>query len=697
MFLRLILITFLLSTTALGLALESSEGPLKFTDEQTKTLQEMIKNLERRHYAAKAYDDNLSMMHLERYIDTLDPRKLYFTIQDVKAFSRHGPLLDDQAKERTLQAAIEVYSIYYERRVARLSGFLDNMAAQIAQLDFNADDYLELDAENLTWADTEEALQVRWRLQFKNDVLNLKLAKKSDEEIVKTLSKRYGYQLKEAQRTTERDVFSVYANALASLYGPHTSYYSPRQSENFDIEMSLSLEGIGALLQLDEDYVKVSRIVPKGPADKHGQLKAADRIIGVAQGSEGEMVDVIGWRLSEVVDLIRGPKGTTVRLEIIPAKSFGSGETQVIEIVRNEVKLEEQAAQADVIEIQRDSRTYRIGVIDIPTFYMDFEAASRGDPNYRSTSRDVRRLLDELEAKHVDAVLIDLRNNGGGSLREANDLTGLFIDYGPTVQIKHSSGNIWRDGKRERGNYYSGPMGVIINRLSASASEIFAGAIQDYGRGLIIGNESFGKGTVQTFAALTEGQLKVTESKFYRISGDSTQHRGVTPDVLLPSLYDPEDIGESTMDFPLPWDQIRAVPRQTYGDYEALLPRLIASSQQRQLAEPHLVLLREQIELANRDREQTRLSLNFEERQKAREERNARWLAIENKRRALEGEEPLLTLEQDDDESADEADEQEQRNAIDTEHDALLLESAQVITDALAFSQEPLLARPAVK
>jgi carboxyl-terminal processing protease len=696
MLLRFYLITLLLFTGSAGFALESSEGPLKFTDEQTRTLQEMIKSLERRHYASKTYDDNLSAIHLERFIDTLDPRKIYFTNQDVETFSRYSTLLDDQAENRSLDAAIEVYSVYYERRVARLSSFLEDMGAEVAKLDFDLNDYIELEADKLVWADTQEALQVRWRLQFKNDVLNLKLAKKTDEEIVKTLSKRYNYQLKEANRTTERDVFAVYANALASLYGPHTSYYSPRQSENFDIEMSLSLEGIGALLQLDEDYVKVSRIVPKGPADKHGQLKAADRIVGVGQGAAGEMVDVIGWRLSEVVDLIRGPKGTTVRLEIIPAKSFGSGETQVIEIVRNEVKLEEQAAQADVVEIQRDNRTYKIGVIDIPTFYMDFDAASRGDPNYRSTSRDVRRLLDELEAKKVDAVLIDLRNNGGGSLREANDLTGLFIDYGPTVQIKHSSGNIWRDGKRERGNYYTGPMGVIINRLSASASEIFAGAIQDYGRGLIIGNESFGKGTVQTFAALTEGQLKVTESKFYRISGDSTQHRGVTPDVLLPSLYDPEDIGESTMDFPLPWDQIRAVPRQSYGDYESLLPRLIASSQQRQLVEPRLVLLREQIELSNQDREQTRLSLNFAERQKAREERNARWLAIENKRRALEGEEPLLTLDQEED-SSDDMDEPEDRNAIDTEHDALLLESAQVITDALIFSQEPLLASPIIK
>ena len=696
MLLRFYLITLLLFTGSAGFALESSEGPLKFTDEQTKTLQEMIKSLERRHYASKTYDDNLSAIHLERFIDTLDPRKIYFTNQDIETFSRYSTLLDDQAEHRSLDAAIEVYSVYYERRVARLSSFLEDMGAEVAKLDFDLNDYIELEADKLVWADTQEALQVRWRLQFKNDVLNLKLAKKTDEEIVKTLSKRYNYQLKEAKRTTERDVFAVYANALASLYGPHTSYYSPRQSENFDIEMSLSLEGIGALLQLDEDYVKVSRIVPKGPADKHGQLKAADRIVGVGQGAAGEMVDVIGWRLSEVVDLIRGPKGTTVRLEIIPAKSFGSGETQVIEIVRNEVKLEEQAAQADVVEIQRDNRTYKIGVIDIPTFYMDFDAASRGDPNYRSTSRDVRRLLDELEAKQVDAVLIDLRNNGGGSLREANDLTGLFIDYGPTVQIKHSSGNIWRDGKRERGNYYTGPMGVIINRLSASASEIFAGAIQDYGRGLIIGNESFGKGTVQTFAALTEGQLKVTESKFYRISGDSTQHRGVTPDVLLPSLYDPEDIGESTMDFPLPWDQIRAVPRQSYGDYESLLPRLIASSQQRQLVEPRLVLLREQIELSNQDREQTRLSLNFAERQKAREERNARWLVIENKRRALEGEEPLLTLDQEED-SSDDMDEPEDRNAIDTEHDALLLESAQVITDALIFSQEPLLASPIIK
>ena len=694
---RLLLTYFVLFAAPTSFAFDSTVGHLRFTDEQTKTLQELIKNLERRHYASKVYDDALSALHLQRYIDSLDPRKLYFTTSDLKAFTASQYLLDDQAEDRVLSTAIEVYSLYYERRIARLTSLLEGLEHQVKSLDFSAQDYLELDADAIVWADSEEALQVRWHLQLKNDVLNLKLADKTQENIVTTLEKRYRYQLKETTRTTERDVFGVYANALASLYGPHTSYYSPRQSENFDIEMSLSLEGIGALLQLDEDYVKVSRIVPKGPADKHGQLKAADRIVGVAQGEDGEMVDVIGWRLTEVVDLIRGPKGTTVRLEILPAKSFGSGETEEIKIVRNEVKLEEQAAQADIIEIKREDKTYKIGVIDLPTFYMDFEAASRGDPNYRSTSRDVRRLLDELEAKDVDAVLMDLRNNGGGSLREANDLTGLFIDYGPTVQIKHSSGNIWRDGKRERSSYYSGPLAVIINRLSASASEIFAGAIQDYGRGLIIGNESFGKGTVQTFAPLTEGQLKVTESKFYRISGDSTQHRGVTPDVALPSLYDPEDIGESTLDFPLPWDQIRSVSRQSYGDYKTLLPRLIASSQQRQLSEPHLMLLQAQIELANKDRDQQRLSLNLVERQQARKERNAAWLTLENKRRALAGEEPLESLDQEDEGKSEAAAATDNVEAIDTEHDALLLESSQILVDALLFSQEPMLALPSVR
>lgn len=694
---RLFLYVILLASSA-SFGLESAQSSIQFTPQQTKTLQELIQNLERRHYAAQVYDDRLSALHLERYVDSLDPRKLYFTRKDLDAFLNYKNQLDDQAEEKTLTAATEIYSRYYERRIARLTGLLDSLALQIGTLDFTSNDYLELDAESIVWVDTEEALQVRWRLQLKNDVLSLKLAEKNNKEIESTLRKRYTYQLKEARRTTERDVFGVYANALTSLYGPHTSYYSPRQSENFDIEMSLSLEGIGALLQLDDDYVKVSRIVPKGPADKQGKLKAADRIVGVAQGDDGEMVDVIGWRLTEVVDLIRGPKGTTVRLQIIPAKSFGSGETQEIQIARNEVKLEEQAAQAEVIEVQRGSRTYKIGVIDLPTFYMDFDAASRGDPDYRSTSRDVRRLLDELEAQNVEAILIDLRNNGGGSLREANDLTGLFINYGPTVQIKHSSGNVWRDGKRERGSYYTGPLGVIINRLSASASEIFAGAIQDYGRGLIIGTESFGKGTVQTFAPLTEGQLKVTESKFYRISGDSTQHRGVTPDVALPSLYDSKDIGESAMDFALSWDQIRAVPRQSYGNYEALLPRLIASSQQRQISEPHLVLLREQIELANKDRDQKRLSLNFEERKKAREERNARWLALENKRREIEGLAALTSLDQEDDETnEDEGEAPEPSDPIDTEHDALLLESAQVITDALLFAQEPMLAAPGIR
>ena len=526
----------------------------------------------------------------------------------------------------------------------------------------------------------------RWRKQFKSDVLNLKLTDKPLDDIVDTLQKRYAYQLKSAEQVTETDVFSVYANALTSLYDPHTSYFSPRRTENFNIEMSLSLEGIGALLQQDQDYTKVSRVIPKGPADKQGELQPSDRIVGVAQGSSGEMIDVVGWRLDEVVNLIRGEKGSTVRLEVIPADQYASGERREIVIVRNEVKLEEQAATSTIIDVERNGRALRIGVIDLPTFYIDFDALNRGDPEYRSTTRDVSRLLSELEAEAVDAVLLDLRDNGGGSLREANELTSLFIEYGPSVQIRHSSEQVWRDGKRRKSAFYDGPMGVIVNRLSASASEIFAGAIQDYGRGLIIGTQSFGKGTVQTLKPLAEGQLKITESKFYRISGDSTQHRGIEPDVTLPVMYNPEELGESTLDYALPWDQINAIRHPLYGDLSSVIPELIEASQSRQMSDPKMLLLQEQIALAGAESDIETISLNLEQRLADRDRKRALWLALENKQRALEGEEPLAQWTEDDDEDTPPEPAQD-AEPINPSKDVLLAESIDVMADALTVDR----------
>ena len=664
----------------------SSVQALALRTEQIKTMQQLVTELEKSHYNQLKYDDSLAAQHLNEYIDALDPRKLYFTAKEIEQFKARSEGLDDEVKRGELVTITDLFSAYHDRRLQRLRDLVDYLPSKIAQLDFSKDESIIVDADRISWATSTEELRGRWRKQFKSDVLNLKLTDKPLDDIVDTLQKRYAYQLKSAEQVTETDVFSVYANALTSLYDPHTSYFSPRRTENFNIEMSLSLEGIGALLQQDQDYTKVSRVIPKGPADKQGELQPSDRIVGVAQGSSGEMIDVVGWRLDEVVNLIRGEKGSTVRLEVIPADQYASGERREIVIVRNEVKLEEQAATSTIIDVERNGRALRIGVIDLPTFYIDFDALNRGDPEYRSTTRDVSRLLSELEAEAVDAVLLDLRDNGGGSLREANELTSLFIEYGPSVQIRHSSEQVWRDGKRRKSAFYDGPMGVIVNRLSASASEIFAGAIQDYGRGLIIGTQSFGKGTVQTLKPLAEGQLKITESKFYRISGDSTQHRGIEPDVTLPVMYNPEELGESTLDYALPWDQINAIRHPLYGDLSSVIPELIEASQSRQMSDPKMLLLQEQIALAGAESDIETISLNLEQRLADRDRKRALWLALENKQRALEGEEPLAQWTEDEDEDTPPEPAQD-AEPINPSKDVLLAESIDVMADALTVDR----------
>ncbi|MGL4564612.1 MAG: carboxy terminal-processing peptidase, partial [Halioglobus sp.] len=538
--------------------IEPSEG-------ESATMLELIDQLEQRHYAKHSYDDGMSSAHLDSYIESLDGGKMFFTSADLADFEKYRMAMDEQLHEGNLEAGFYIFNRFHERLQTRMQNMVDTLPQQIAAMDFTVNESYPLDIDEWEWAATEAELDDRWRKRLKNEVLSLKLAKKPADEITPTLVKRYTNQLKRLDQYNNQDVFQIYANALTELYDPHTNYLSPRRSENFNINMSLSLEGIGAVLQQEDEYTKVSSLVPKGPADKQGELKPADRIIGVGQGESGPIEDVIGWRLDEVVELIRGPKDSTVRLEVIPAKSKAADEHKTITIVRNKVKLEEQSAQKKILEVPDGDRMIKVGVIDIPAFYIDFDAMRRGEEDYKSTTRDVKVLLQELQAEGVEGIVIDLRNNGGGSLQEANELTGLFIEYGPTVQIRHSSRRVWRDGKRLKSTYYDGPMVVLINRLSASASEIFAGAIQDYQRGLIVGNRSFGKGTVQTLIPLTEGQLKITESKFYRISGDSTQHRGVVPDVEFPAIYDDEEIGESALDHALNWDQINPVRHQRYN------------------------------------------------------------------------------------------------------------------------------------
>ncbi len=691
-------ISKILATLGAGVLLSSVTlaSELAPTTQQTWTLRALVTELEENHYIDRRYNDAMSADHLDTYLERLDPSHLYFTAADVAEFQRYATRLDDLGRQGELSPAFEIFDQYERRATERLEDVITNMASILGQLDFDRDEYIDSDPTERDWAADVAELDDRWRKRLKNQVLALRLAEKDPEEIAPTLVKRYENQRNRLSQYNEQDVFAVYANALTSQFDPHTSYISPRRAENFDIDMRLSLEGIGAVLQNEDEYVKVVRVVPAGPADKQSDLKAAELIIAVGQGKAGPMTDVIGWRLDDVVDLVRGKKGTVVRLDVIPAAGRAD-EARRLTITRNEVQLEEQAAQSKIIEINDlDSTPRKVGVIDIPAFYLDFEAYRKGDPDFRSTTRDVAKLVNELNEAGVDGLVIDLRGNGGGSLREANELTGLFIEYGPTVQIRGTGSRVWRDGKRRRGPYYDGPVAIMIDRLSASASEIFAGALQDYGRAIVVGDRSFGKGTVQTLLDLPEGQLKITESKFYRISGDSTQHRGVIPDISYPSLLQHDEIGESSLDKALDWDRIAPVRHKDYGVVDAILPTLVAKHTERANADPDFQYIWDQKALAEKIRGAEVLPLNEAERIAQRTSQEIQYLAIENARRQAKGLDALASLDDlvnEEDELSDvNSDSAGNPSSIgdDTEEDedvdALITETARILTDAINLS-----------
>ena len=681
-----------------GLVTVAAQGyALAPASAQSDTLKEIIEVIEDRHYASRRYDDGLSAQHFTAYLDALDPQRMFFDADDIDLFSQWRLALDNAGRAGNLAPAFTMFNKYHDELKGRLTGILNTLPETIESFDFEVEEYLDIDRSAMPWAQDDAELDERWRKRIKNQALSLLLAEKAPEEIPETLERRYQSQLKRLGQYNAQDVFQIYANTLAEQYDPHTNYFSPRRAENFDINMSLSFEGIGAILQIDDEYAKVTRLVPAGPADKQGGLRPSDLIMGVGQGETGPIEDVIGWRLDEIVDLIRGPRDTTVRLEVIPDKGKAD-QRRVVPIRRNEVKLEEQAAQKQIIEFtDEDGQTHRVGVIDIPAFYIDFEAYRRGDKLYRSTTRDVKKLVDELVSDGVEGIVIDLRDNGGGSLQEANQLTGLFIEYGPTVQIRSAESRVWRDGKRRRSQYYEGPLAVMINRLSASASEIFAGAIQDYGRGIIVGEQSFGKGTVQSLVPLQEGQLKITESKFYRVSGGSTQHRGVVPDINYPSLFDPEKIGESALDNALAWDQIAPTRFNRYDNYDSIIPTLASLHNARAANDPDYQFLQDQVDLAQGARAISVLPLQQSGRIAMRDEQEALALAIENKRRLSKGLEPLETLDTDDDvpESTPTVSNEETalphnevEDAADDEAatpDVLLLETGKILVDSISL------------
>lgn len=648
--------------------------------DQSTAVIEILDVLASEHYRNLPLDDQLSERLLDTFLEQLDPSRSYFLESDIDEFRRWQHALDDQLRRGDLSAGFAIFNRYRARVMDRLESNLEILESG-RQFDFTLNEELETERKHAPWLANLEEADDLWRRRLKDAMLRLVLADRDQEEALDLLIKRYRHQLAQLNKTSVDDVFELYLNTLTGLFDPHTNFMSARSVENFRINMSLSLEGIGAVLQLEDEVTKVVRVVPGGPADKQGQLSPGDRILGVAQGDE-EMVDVIGWRLDDVVELIRGEKGSQVRLQINAAKALEEDSTEIV-IVRDTVRLEEQAAQSEVLEVSAGDQDYRLGVISVPTFYMDFDAYRARDPHYKSTTRDVAQILQELEREKVDGIIIDLRNNGGGSLHEATSLTNLFVDPGPIVQIRSSDQRISRHHRARSPAMYDGPMLVLINRLSASASEIFAGAIQDYGRGLVVGSQSYGKGTVQNILPLQEGQLKLTESKFYRISGESTQHRGIVPDIELPELYDVSRIGESAQKTALPWDKIRPVPYRRLGDYSTLLPELKTRHQERaQQDSDYQVLIRE-LALMEEANARTVVSLNKEIRQRERQELEQKRLELANKRRAARGEEPFESLTEWRASTSEEDSEDES-----SLHDPLLRETAHILIDSIELSGE---------
>ncbi len=587
----LILIALLLvNLPALAAVDTNSSLTLKPNIDQRYATNLATKFLTNWHYKSTRLDDELSGEIFNGYLELLDPNRVYFLSTDIEVFERYRSRLDDALRHFDLLPAYEIFNVYVDR-VRQRANYSRSRVMQ--PFDFTIDEYYPFDREDARWAQNMEELDELWRLRVKNDYLRLKLTDKEEAAIVETLSERYDNLERRINELDTQDVFQFFMNAFAQSIEPHTAYLSPRTSANFEISMKLSLEGIGALLGRQSEYTTISRVVAGGPAAQDGRLKAGDRITGVGQGQKGKLVDVIGWRVDDVVDLIRGPKDTVVRLEILPEDVSIGGLTSVIDIVRNEVKLEEQAAKSEIIELPVKNsaggsmdEVVKIGVIDLPVFYLDFNGRAQNKPDYRSSTRDVRRLIAELEENGVQGIVVDLRNNGGGSLLEATTLTGLFIDKGPIVQVRNSNGRISLEEDVEPGMVWDGPLVVLVNRYSASASEIFAAAIQDYGRGLVVGEPTFGKGTVQSLLDLDDyapsdtpglGQLKITMAQFFRVNGSSTQRRGVTPGIRFPSAGNPEDYGERSYDNALPWTSIDPARFDPSGD----LGRMVAVANSR--------------------------------------------------------------------------------------------------------------------
>ena len=675
--------------------------------EKQELCQEIYQKMANEHFFN---DKDLSSINAEIFnalVAQLDSQKVYFTENEISSFKRKFSQFDNPNSYQKkyfrpslcsidLKSNFAFINLYFNRLIEATNYQLKEVAKK--SFDYTKEEIIVINDDKKNWQKSKFELKKAWKRLAKNDVLTSMLAEKELEEATETIEKRYKNRLKRISQRNEEDVFSISMNNLTSFFDPHSSYFSPKSAEDFEMTMSLKLEGIGALLTTEDDYPTIVSVVPGGPAEKTGKINPDDKIVKISQVEDlnSTPTDVVGWRIDEVVQLIRGKAGTKVKLELIPGKTEDLSERKFVTITREEVKLEEQAAKSKIIEIKRNSQTIKIGIIDLPTFYIDFNAWRNRDPNFRSSSKDVETILRKFDDQRVDAVLIDLRGNSGGSLFEANKLTGLFVSSGATLQVKESNGSIrpWGDARAKQ--VWKKPMAVMVDRYSASASEIFAGAIQDYQRGIIIGQKTFGKGTVQKLDNLSSGQIKITESKFYRITGAGMQSKGIRPDITLPSTWNIEEIGESSYDRALPWDEIKPVHFKKFSMASSLISQLNDEHLRRVDQSPNLQYILDIRKRYEIQKNKEVISLNLANRRIEKEERQSWALDIENKRRAslnLDVFSSFKAMEDYNDSKDTEDDEKDFE--IDVDNDYLLNEGAQILTDYTVFNQNIYLSKAA--
>ena len=667
---------FLLPFFWISLFVSSDKVDFSISEKYQGLSSEIFKNISSHHYTRDIDEESFNDLYIDALLEELDGNKNLFLSYEIKSFKRKSTNYKKNREDFNIDLAYEILNTYFNR-VIEISEYQIKVAKKDS-FNLSIDESVDIFYDDNEYAPTMYELKERWRKTTKNDFIVSVLAKDDKNEIISNLTNRYERRIKRVLQRKDEDIFLLAINIMTRQFDPHSTYLSPYNAEDFEIDMSLKLGGIGALLSnsATEDYAIIVSLVPGGPAEKNGELGPNDKIVKIKQQNEDIFEDVTGWRIDEVVQKVRGEPQTFVTLEIIPGDAEDNSVRKIIEIEREIVELEERAAKSKIYSLNKNGSEYKIGIIDLPSFYLDFEAWQARDPNYKSSSKDVKNILEDFKKQSVDAVLVDLRNNSGGALTEANKLTGLFTSAGATLQIKESNGNIipWGDARVRQA--WSKPMAVLVNRYSASASEIFAGAIQDYQRGLVIGQRTFGKGTVQRLDNLSEGQLKITESKFYRVSGDSTQSKGINPDIVLPSTWDIETVGESSLPTHLPWDKIKPTRYRTFTEDSIAIEKTIIAFEERLSSDPNLVYLKDVRSRYDKNKNKMELSLNIDERRFEQEERKQWLLEVENKRRSSLGMEIFKDYE-----SLDEFNDNFDPEDIDIIRDYSLLQGIEIIGD----------------